>query len=943
MKSDKEVKKEFKIIASKRPEKYYPVKSLKELGFKRGQCLKCGTFFWSINKRNVCGDAACEGGFSFIGKSPAKRKLTYVQTWQDFSRIHKKLGYTPIARYPVVARWRDDTDFVQAGIYDFQPWVVSGEVKPPANPVVEPQFCLRFNDIDNVGITGAHYVGFVMLGEHAFMPPGKFDFNQYLKDHLEWINKGMGINNYHLVLHEDVWAGGGNFGSSIEFFSGGLEISNQVYMTHEMTPSGSQELKLKVLDMGQGMERVPWFTSGKPTSYETTFPSVLNKLREKTGVKVDEKLFKKFMPYAAWLNIDEVENVDKAWSRVARKVSMKVKDLREKILPNMALYSVAEHSRALLVALNDGALPSNVGGGYNLRVILRRMLSFIDQYGWNIHLPDVCKWHALELKKLFPELRENLSDVEKILDVEKNKYENTHQRSRELVSRLVKTRLNERKLLELYDSQGITPEVLREEGEKVGIKIKVPDDFYAKVALLHEKKEKAVKKKVEKKFDIKVAETKALYFDNWSKAEFSGKVLWAKDKFLVLDKTVFYPRSGGQENDLGTLANTKVNPPARPQTLSDGVEVVDVFRQGGWIIHKLKDKVKFKVGNVVKGKIDLVRRKQLTQHHTAAHIINAAARKVLGNHINQAGAKKSIEKGHLDITHYESLSDDEVIKIQDEANKIIGMKLPVISIFMGRDEAEKKFGMRIYQGGAVPGKLLRIVEIADTEVEACGGTHLKNTSEAEEIKVVGAFKIADDVVRIEYKAGPAAKAEEEKLTGLGGEISKLIRKKMGIKVDVNEDYLKMAADEFSVPMNQLLGAFDKFMDMVNENSRRLEKVKFPSEMTLFEFARELFKVWKKQRKEIEEQSKKEVTASLDKIKEKEVMEVDLVPKDLRRAAEEFNKILLFNKTGNFVYKGPDKLFEKLIIDFGAKGGGQAIKQGMVEKKKIKEIINKFKF
>ena len=163
MKTDKEVKKEFKIVAQKSPEKYYPVEILKKLGFKRAKCPKCGTFYWSTASRKTCGDTACEGGFSFIGKSPAKKKLDYVQTWQDFSKIHKKMGYTPIARYPVVARWRDDTDFVQAGIYDFQPWVVSGEVKPPANPVTEPQFCLRFNDIDNVGVTGAHYVGFVML------------------------------------------------------------------------------------------------------------------------------------------------------------------------------------------------------------------------------------------------------------------------------------------------------------------------------------------------------------------------------------------------------------------------------------------------------------------------------------------------------------------------------------------------------------------------------------------------------------------------------------------------------------------------------------------------------------------------------------------------------------------------------------------------------------
>ncbi|MBW2963180.1 hypothetical protein KY306_00185, partial [Candidatus Woesearchaeota archaeon] len=517
--------------------------------------------------------------------------------------------------------------------------------------------------------------------------------------------------------------------------------------------------------------------------------------------------------------------------------------------------------------------------------------------------------------------------VQKILDVEKNKYENTKQKSRELISKLIKTRLTEKRLLELYDSQGITPEVLKEEGEKAGVQVKVPDDFYARVAELHEKKEKVVEKG-EEKFDLKVKKTRELYFDDWKKNDFGGEVLWVKDNFVVFSQTVFYPRSGGQENDVGIIG---------------GGKVVDVFRQGSWIIHKFKSAPEFKIGDKVKGTIDFKRRKQLTQHHTTAHIINAAARKVLGNHINQAGAKKSVEKGHLDITHYESLTDDEIIKIQDEANKIVAMKLPVTSVFMERDEAEKKFGMRIYQGGAVPGKTLRIVEIADTEVEACGGTHLGNTSEAEEIKIVGAFKIADDTVRIEYKAGEAAKAEEAKLGDLGEQIKKLIKKEIGVMVEVNEDYLKMAADEFSVPLNQILKTFEKFIEMVQENAKRLEKVKFPEKMTLYEFARELFKVWKKQGKDLEKLGKEEVGEKLKDLKEKKVVEVNLDPKELRAAAEGFKEILLINKEGNFVYKGPEKLFEKLIIDFGAKGGGKEIKQGMLDKKKIKEILEKFKF
>src|SRR3989338_8459415 len=167
MKTDKQVKREFKLEASQNPDKYYATTVLKGNGFMRRKC-SCGIYFWTtVETKKTCGDASCSGGFQFFNGTPAKKKMDYIQTWLEFSKLFKKLVYTPIARYPVVARWRDDTDFVQASIYDFQPYVVSGEVKPPANPLVVPQFCLRFNDIDNVGITGSHYTGFVMIGQCA--------------------------------------------------------------------------------------------------------------------------------------------------------------------------------------------------------------------------------------------------------------------------------------------------------------------------------------------------------------------------------------------------------------------------------------------------------------------------------------------------------------------------------------------------------------------------------------------------------------------------------------------------------------------------------------------------------------------------------------------------------------------------------------------------------
>jgi len=745
------IKEDVRKKASSKPEEFFPVSTLKDKGFKRGQCSKCKRYFWSqAEDQKVCGDSTCSGGFRFIGDSPAKKQLDYIETWKEFAKIHKKLGYTPIKRYPVVARWNPTVDFTIADIAAFQPYVVSGEIKPPANPLVIPQFCLRFTDIDNVGITG-HHVGFVMMGEKEFVPPEQYDVERYMNDHVTWLKDGMGVPLKELTIHEDVWSGGGNLGPCMEFFSRGLELSNQVYMQYEITNTGLQDLKLKVLDMGQGQERVPWFTQGSASIYESSFPTVIKKLRDATGVTYDEAFMKKFTPLSASLNVDEAPDIEKAWSNVAKQLKLSKQELQQKILPQAALYSVAEHTRALLFAINDGALPSNVGGMYNLRVILRRALGFIEKYGWNVTLPQLTAWHAAYLKPLYPEVSERLDHISTILNVEKKKFKATRMKTAAMLPRLLEKKLSNKELVQLYDSEGIAPELLRDEAEKQGKQFNVPGDFYALVAARHEKKEQA--HETVRKDKVPIPEglpvTQALYFDDYTKASCTSKVLEIVDKRVILDKTCFYPTSGGQLTDHGEL---------------NGENVVNVFKQGPYIIHEMAAKPKFSAGDTVDGVIDFERRLQLAQHHTATHIINAAAKRVLGPHVNQAGAKKDTEKAHIDITHYQGLDDKTLAAIEQEANSIVKKGVKTQLTFLPRAEAEKKYGMEIYQGGAVPGKELRIVNIPGIDVEACGGTHLNNTGEAGKITIIKSSKIKDGIVRITFAAGKAAehRLEEEK-------------------------------------------------------------------------------------------------------------------------------------------------------------------------------------
>ena len=750
MRPDKEIKQAFLTRAKQTPEQFYATKALKKHGYTRKECSNCQRNFWTQNTQETrCGDSACQGKISIFENNPSKQSLTYKEVWSTFKKHMHERGYSAIQRYPTVARWNPTTDFTMASIAAFQPYVISGEVQPPANKLTIPQFCLRFGDVDNVGVTGSHLTGFVMIGQHQFVKPEDWDQNHAFDDLLTYLTQVVGLPKEELTLHEDAWAGGGNYGPCMEFFSRGVELCNQVYMLYEQTPNGEQELTLKVLDMGLGQERVAWFTQAAPTIYDATFPETLKKLQEQTNVEFDEALYKQFAPYATLLNLDEVDDIQAAWKQVASNVGVEAQELRNKIEPMKALYSVAEHARALLVALSDGALPGNAGGYYNLRVIYRRAQDFIDEYDWSVNLQEVAAWHAQELQEQYPELEENLSDVQKLLAVEHKKHRENKKRGKQLIQQALKQEITTEKLIELYDSNGISPEHVKQAAKKQGVDVSIPDNFYKLVNERHEEQEQRVQTH-RQATDPKLANapaTEQLYYKSYDYLQSKAVVLKILDNKVLLDRTIFYPTGGGQEHDTGTINEQRV---------------VDVYKQGACVVHVLKEPPAFKEKDTVHLVVDADRRIQLTQHHTAAHIINGASKYVLGNHVWQAGAAKTEEKGRLDITHYDALSDKELARIQEVANDVLEKDLPVLKHELKKSLAEQEYGFRLYQGGAVPGNKIRVVEIPDFDVEACGGTHVNATGEVQLIQLTKSTKVQDGVVRIEFVAGQAAKKELNK-------------------------------------------------------------------------------------------------------------------------------------------------------------------------------------
>jgi alanyl-tRNA synthetase len=327
--------------------------------------------------------------------------------------------------------------------------------------------------------------------------------------------------------------------------------------------------------------------------------------------------------------------------------------------------------------------------------------------------------------------------------------------------------------------------------------VEVPEDFYALIAKRHMQASKKTEEETEVEESLeeeteKLPPTEQLYYKDVYRKEFEAKVLKVVDsEYVVLDKTCFYPEGGGQPADHGhlTFDNAKA-------------EVVDVQKAGRVIVHKIKGSTPPKEGSKIKGILDWDKRYSLMKNHTATHVVNGAARRVLGQHVWQFGTQKGTESSRLDISHYRRLAPEEVDKIETLANQAVLQNLQVETTWMPRNEAENRYGFRLYQGGAVPGKEIRVVKTGDWDVEACAGTHLKSTGEIGFIKIIYTERVQDGVERLAYSIGiPALKAVQE-----------------------NEKLLRILSEILNAPLEKLDKTAEKLVKELKEASAERRKL-----------------------------------------------------------------------------------------------------------------------
>ena len=429
---------------------------------------------------------------------------------------------------------------------------------------------------------------------------------------------------------------------------------------------------------------------------------------------------------------------------------------------DISLRVITDHIRSTTFMIGDGVLPSNEGKGYVLRRLLRRAARHGRLLGYkDAFLYKVCETVIKENESAYPELREKQDFITKIIRVEEESFQKTIDQGFKLLQGIVDGEdvkvLSGEDAFKLNDTYGFPIDLTREILSEQGIDVDV-DRFHE---LLKEQKQRSRDARKKEDTDAWISDSTDL--SDIAKTEFCGytdlntgsKVLAIiKDgirvdnvgenetALVVLDKTPFYAESGGQVGDTGVMESGTLE-----------VDVDDTTKDAsGVYLHSCTIKSgTLEVGTELRAIVDFDRRANIMRNHTAAHLLQAALREVLGNHVHQAGQLVTDHSVRFDFTHFEALTDEELKKVEDLVNKKILASIPVVTKEMPIEEAKKLGAMALF--GEKYGDVVRVVSIGKFSVEFCGGTHATNTSSLGLFRIRQEGSVASGVRRIEAITG----------------------------------------------------------------------------------------------------------------------------------------------------------------------------------------------
>ncbi len=889
-----------------------------ENGFIKRKCKACGKIFWTLNSdMEYCGDQPCVD-YMFIDNPIRNGFSSLKEVREAFINFFRKNNHGYVKRYPVVARWRDDVFLVGASIYDFQPWVTEGLVNPPSNPLVISQPSIRLTDVDNVGRTGRHLTGFEMMAHHAFNIKGVriYWVNETVEYAFNLLIKVYKIPPEEISFKFDWWSGGGNAGEDYEVLVRGLEVATLVFMHYKLIDDKPVEMKNKIVDTGYGLERIYWLLKGTSTIYESVFGDSVKKLIDYIGLEpIPKDLMFSLARKMGKLDYKEYEKTVRIKKEIALMYDLSLKELDRLLRPYESVYAALDHARTVLWMIGDGIVPSNVGAGYLARLLIRRGIRHLRNLKVDLSFCDLVKDQMYYWRNDFPEYLEIRDEILDIVNYEEMRYKETVRRGKKIVRNIL-SKLSRNgveifpieDLVMLYDSHGITPDIVEEVAGEYKIKVDAGLDFYSMLAERHEKKNK-LKVVEDYIMEIKdkvagISKTVPLYYIDARLKTFRAKVVKRLDnKYIVLDRTAFYPEGGGQPADIGKIFSD-----------SGVCDVEWVGKIGDVIVHKCKGVLPEENDEII-GIIDYERRRALMRNHTATHIILGAAKRILGRHIWQTGAQKGVEQSRLDITHHKKITREELEKIEYLANKVIMENRRVNKFFMDRIDAESKYGFTLYQGGVVPEPVLRIVEIEGWDVEACGGVHCDYTGEIGLIKIVKIERIQDGVSRIIFRVGESAIEYTQS----------------------NEKVLENVSDYVGVEIQKLE---KKIKELLDENKRLKKEVSRFEEYFIKDKANELLSIHGKR--------VEEYILVIDKVNNFErIRDIAIMCGKI----EPFSVVLLLGDKKYFVLKLGDNvlkkgltavhLFKDVLEPLGWKGGGSKdLVQGIASVIDIEKIQEK---
>ena len=697
--------------------------------------------------------------------------------WTGLNELREKYlsffeskGHLRLPSFPLVPQGDKSILLINAGMTPMKKYF-TGEITPPRERVTTCQKCIRTPDIENVGKTARHGTFFEMLGNFSFgdyfkkeatswawefftktleMPEDKLYVSIYTDDDeaFDIWTKEVGVDPSHMVRfgkEDNFWEhGAGPCGpcSEIYFDRGAdkgcgrpdckvgcecdrfVEVWNLVFTQFESDGKGNYtRLKRPNIDTGMGLERLACIMQGVDNIFE----------------------------------VDTIQNTMKHIMKIAGV------NYHDDPSTDVSLRVITDHIRSTTFMISDGVMPSNEGRGYVLRRLLRRAARHGRLLGIDRpFLSEVCETVIKDSGDAYPNLKDKHDFIIKVIQTEEENFSKTIDSGLDQLEQMISS--SESKTLsgddafKLSDTFGfpidLTKELLAEKGMDVD-----EERFRDLIAEQRKRSRDAHKGAGQEGWNVAGVVTKGLpetQFDGYTDLESEGEIVSVitdgeradflekgKEAVLVLDKTVFYAMSGGQVGDTGIIKGDNFT-----------FEVTDTTKTNdGVFLHhgKITDGEGAAVGDKVKASVNASRRADIARNHTAAHLLQASLRNILGSHVEQAGQLVNEKTVRFDFSHFSALTPDEISRVENEVNDFILGANEVTMTEMPLEEAKKSGAMALF--GEKYGDIVRVVKAGDFSTELCGGTHVRNSGELGLFKIISESGVAAGVRRIEGVTG----------------------------------------------------------------------------------------------------------------------------------------------------------------------------------------------